>query len=306
MTKVLITGGSGFIGSYVVDKALEQGFAPIIFDTRWRGDYPEGAEVVLGDIRDPVSVTEAFARADLFVHLAAVLGTQETIKNPTPAAMTNIQGGLNILEAAAQYDVPGVYIGVGNHWMENTYSISKTTVERFIRMYNKERGTRVNVVRCVNAYGPRQVPAPPYGPSKVRKITPSFVCRALRGDPIEIYGDGHQVSDMVYVEDVAVVLLLTALAASRGDVFSRALEVGPADSRTVNEIAQLIIAMSASDSEIVHIPMRPGEEPGATVKAECATLNFIGMRPHQLTPLSEGMDRTIDYFEKYLKAFPNL
>ena len=298
--KVLVTGGSGFIGSWVVNRAIAEGMTPIIFDTRWRPGYPEGAEMVLGDIRDQVSVTEAFARVDMFVHLAAVLGTQETIKNPTPAAMTNIKGGLNILEAAAQYDVPGVYIGVGNHWMENTYSISKTTVERFIRMYNKERGTRVNVVRCVNAYGPGQVPAPPYGPSKVRKITPSFVCRALRGDPIEIYGDGWQVSDMVYVQDVAKVLLLSALRAERGEVFSRAIEVGPAESRTVNDIAQLIVAMTESESEIVHIPMRPGEEPGATVKAECATLNFIGMRPFELTPLSEGMDRTIEYFRDYL------
>ena len=88
-----------------------------------------------------------------------------------------------MLQAAAQYDLPGVYIGVGNHWMNNTYSISKTQVERFVDMYNTERGTRVNIVRVVNAYGPRQLAAHPYGPGKVRKITPAFICRALRDEP---------------------------------------------------------------------------------------------------------------------------
>jgi len=90
--------------------------------------------------------------------------------------------------------------------MQNTYSITKSTVERFVAMYNAERGTKVNVVRAMNAYGPRQVPAAPYGPSKVRKIAPSFICRALKGDPLEMYGTGSQVSDMVYVTDVAEAL----------------------------------------------------------------------------------------------------
>jgi UDP-glucose 4-epimerase len=126
-------------------------------------------------------MAELAAHVDGIIHLAACLGTQETIQNPRPAAETNVQGGLNFLEAIAQYDIPGVYIGVGNHWMNNTYSISKTTVERFAAMFNKERGTRCNIVRLVNAYGPYQSVAPPFGPAKVRKITPAFVCRALTG-----------------------------------------------------------------------------------------------------------------------------
>ncbi len=65
-------------------------------------------------------------------------------------------GGLNMLEAAAQYDTPGVYIGVGNHWMNNTYSITKTMIERFVDMFNRDRGTRVNIVRAMNAYGEGQ------------------------------------------------------------------------------------------------------------------------------------------------------
>jgi UDP-glucose 4-epimerase len=109
---------------------------------------------VLGDIRDATSVTEAVSHADGVIHLAGVLGTQETIDNPRPAAETNILGGLNVLEAIAQYGVPAVNIAVGNHWMNNTYSITKSTVARFADMYNRYRGTRVSVVRALNAYGP--------------------------------------------------------------------------------------------------------------------------------------------------------
>ena len=123
--------------------------------TTWKTgkEYPDGVEVFQGDIMDDVAVTEAMAHCDSWIHLAAVLGTQETIKNPRPAAKSNFIGGLNILEAV-QYNLPGTYIAVGNHWMNNTYSITKTMIVRFIDMYNRNRGTKVNIVRVVNIMVP--------------------------------------------------------------------------------------------------------------------------------------------------------
>ena len=93
--KVLVTGGAGFIGSYVVEKLKERGHEPVIFDHYNRGNYP--CPVILGDVRDEVAVTEAMAHVDSWIHLAAVLGTQETIANPRPAALSNLMGGLNML-----------------------------------------------------------------------------------------------------------------------------------------------------------------------------------------------------------------
>ena len=293
--KVLVTGGAGFIGGYVCRELAERGHDPVIFDHYDRGEYV--APVYLGDVCDSADVTEAMAHVDAFVHLAAVLGTQETIQNPQPAIVTNISGGLNILEAAAQYSVPGVYIGVGNHWMNNPYSISKTTVERLVDMYNRERGTQVNIVRAMNAYGPGQRAAPPYGTSRVRKITPAFVCRALAGDPVEVYGDGDQVSDMVYVEDVARALVLAMEHAAIGAVVPT-VEVGPPVRCTVNQVAELVIELCGSDSEIVHLPMRPGEIPGATVSADTSTLTYIGMDDCSLTPLRFGMRQTVEWFRE--------
>ena len=300
--KVLVTGGMGFIGRYVVEELLENNHTPIIFDhhRRLAKEYTDGVEVFQGDIMDDVAVTEAMAHCDSWIHLAAVLGTQETIKNPRPAAKSNLIGGLNILEAAAQYNLPGTYIAVGNHWMNNTYSITKTMIERFIDMYNRNRGTKVNIVRVVNAYGPRQLAAEPYGCGKVRKITPAFACRALLGQPIEVYGDGKQVSDMVYVGDVAKALVKATEKAVAGVVFPHPVEVGPSENMSVGEIAQLINEIAGGKSEIVNLPMRPGENVGDRVTADNSTLALVEMDPQDLVPLREGMEKTVAYFDQYL------
>jgi UDP-glucose 4-epimerase len=305
--KVLVTGGMGFIGRYVVEELQSRGHTPVIFD-HWRREtyeYPDDVQVILGDVIDEVAVTEAMAHVDSWIHLAAVLGTQETIQNPRPAALSNLNGGLNVLEAAAQYNLPGTYIGVGNHWMNNTYSITKTMIERFIDMFNKYRNTKINIVRVVNAYGPRQLAAAPYGPGKVRKITPAFICRALTGAPVEIYGDGLQVSDMVYVGDVAKALVTSTEKACNGIVFDRTVEIGPEENSTVKEIAELIVKLSGSSSEIVNLPMRPGEIPGAKVVADTSTLKLVDMNPNDLVGIEEGMIKTIEYFKEYLEKNAN-
>lgn len=325
--KIGITGGSGFIGSWVAHRAADQGHDVVILD---RTGYLGGstgrlveerrAALFLGDVRDATAMAELAAHVDGIIHLAACLGTQETINNPFPAAETNVMGGLNFLEACAQYDIPGVYIGVGNHWMNNSYSITKTAVERFVHMYNRERGTRVNIVRAVNAYGPGQSVAPPYGPAKVRKITPAFVCRALTGAPIEIYGDGNQVSDMVHVSDVATALIRALEAAAEGRVIPDPIEVGPAHHLTVNEVAQIVRDAAhayhlrslpagtephtAPYVDIVHLPMRPGEVPGDRVTADWTTLESIGMSYRDLIGPEEGLAATVKWYaENWLPGY---
>ena len=311
--KIGITGGAGFIGLHTAEVAAQRGHSVRIFDhlgrsapfleLTYNGTDWSSYDVVTsmkGDVRDATAVTELAAHVDGVIHLAACLGTQETIANPRPAAESNVMGGLNFLEAITQYDIPGVYIGVGNWWMENSYSISKHTIERYVRMYNAERGTRCNVVRAVNAYGPRQSIAPPFGSAKVRKITPAFTCRALTGAPIEVYGDGKQVSDMVHVTDVATALVLALEHAANGTVLDTAVEVGPRHHATVNQVAQQVIAaaerLGFAPVDIKHLPMRPGETPGAKVTADTSTLKLIGMDPAELVPLASGIHDTVQWY----------
>jgi nucleoside-diphosphate-sugar epimerase len=302
MKRILVTGGQGFIGGYVVEELLSRGYTPVIFDHHKKVDglLPEGCDYFIGDVRDDVAMIEAVAHTDGAIHLAAVLGTQECIGNPRPAAQSNLMGGLNFLEAVAQYDIPGVYIAVGNYWMNNPYSITKNMIERFTFMYNKDRGTRVNIVRAVNAYGPRQSVAAPFGSSKVRKITPSFVCRALTNQPIEIYGDGENISDMVYVGDVAKALVSALEKAEQGKVFHEAVECGPQESHTVKEVAELIIKLTGSTAGIKHLPMRPGEQAGVDVTANFFTLGLVDMDADELVSLEDGMTKTVEYYKEWL------
>lgn len=307
--RVGVTGGAGFIGGYIAEALRSAGHDVLVFDRYGRRS---DMDVMLGDVTDPVAVTELAAHVDGVIHLAAVLGTQETIANPRPSAVTNIMGSLNVFEACAQYNLPCVYAGVGNHWMRQhgtgAYTISKTAAEDFARMFNGYRHGRIAIVRPVNAYGPRQSVAAPYGTSKVRKITPAFVCRALTGANIEVYGDGQQVSDMVHVTDVARTFVAALEHTQRHGAPTMPVEVGPTVSHTVNEVAELVIKAAVdlgyAPVDLVHLPMRPGEVPGATVNADTRTLEQVGVDPNSFVPLDRGIRDTVAWYaEHWLPAY---
>ena len=143
MHKIGVTGGMGFIGRYVIEEIQLRGYIPVIFDhhLRSRDEYPENVEVFLGDVRDLTAFSELAAHVDGIIHLAAVLGTQETINDPLPAVMSNVVGGLNFLESVVKYDLPGVYIAVGNYWFNNPYSISKNMISKLIHQSNQIKWT---------------------------------------------------------------------------------------------------------------------------------------------------------------------
>ena len=308
--KVLVTGGNGFIGRATCRELLRLCHQPIVLDPRGREPEP-GCELRLGDIRDATAVSEAVAHAEAVVHLAGILGTQETITNPLPTAETNVLGGLNVFQAAALHELPTVNIGVGNWFEDNTYSLTKNCVERFVNMYGKYRGLPVATVRALNAYGPGQSVAAPYGPSKVRKITPSFVMKVLHRHEIEVYGDGQQIMDMVFVDDVARVLVAALLHVQkygyRPDV--PVFEAGTGRRTPVLQIAQEVIEAAAAVGVrnlpriITHLPMRPGETPGVEVRANTETLKPLaefGIEPARFTQLEPGMLTTVQWYRDHL------
>lgn len=312
MKTVGVTGGSGFIGGYVREELLSQGYEVVIFDRAPHGELAEGESFFLGDIRDEVAVSEFVAHVDGVIHLAAVLGTQETIENPKPAIETNVLGGLHVLAATTQYNVPLVYAGVGNHWMRTegggTYTITKTFIEDLCKMYIKNRRSRINVVRPVNAYGPRQSVAAPFGSSKVRKIMPSFIMRAIHNWDIEVYGGGTQVSDCVHVRDVAQVFVAALkYTEDHGSLWAKtgrdSFEVGPKnDTFTVKDIAELVVKITGSESEIKSLSMRPGEVNNAVVRADLGTLSHLaeyGIDPDNFISLEDGIRETVEWFREW-------
>jgi nucleoside-diphosphate-sugar epimerase len=295
--RVLVTGGSGFIGGYVVETLRMYGIFPVVFDRKSRL-WPEGVEVHLGDTRDFTAVMESVGSTDGFIHLAGVLGTQETVDEPEPAVQTNIIGGLNVFTAARHYKKRGVYIAVGNHWMNNSYSITKTTAERFALMANAEWGTEIAVVRALNAYGPKQKAEP------VRKIMPNFVVPALRNKPITVYGNGKQVMDMIYVADVAEILV-RALTEDHGR-YDSIFEAGTGRPTTVNDVLSVVLREverrrgyppRSLDSLVEHTQMRPGETKSSVVLGNPETLKPLGMSATDLMSLEDGVSRTVDWYE---------
>lgn len=311
--KIGVTGGQGFIGSWIRTELLRRGHQVVVFDRNPHTEMAAGEEFFLGDIRDETAVVELAAHVEGIIHLAAVLGTQETIGNPRPSADTNIRGSLNVFEAANQYGLPAVYAGVGNAWMRDhgtgSYTISKTAAEDYARMFNAYRGGNITIVRPVNAYGPGQSVAAPYGTSKVRKIMPSLSCRALTGAPIEVYGDGTQISDCVYVADVARTFATAVEHTAANGPTERPVEVGPLTSAAVNDIARLVAeeATHYTGREpvgIKHLPMRPGEVPNAVVSSDTSTLQQIGMTAADFVPLDEGIHHTVRYYaEQWLPGY---
>lgn len=301
MKKILCTGGQGFIGSHVVAELISRGYDVCIFDRHVSGIFDEKVkEFYMGDIRDASSIDEAVRNCDGVINLAGLLGTAEAVDDPIPAAQTNIFGGLNFLNAIRKYKKPGVQIAVGNHFENNTYSISKTTIERFALMYQKEHGVRVAVVRGLNAYGPGQHHKP------IRKITPNFVTRALRGEPIKIFGDGESIMDMIYVKDLASILVSALEMANSSKDINFVIEAGTGRRTTVNDIANEVSRQAykfnggmAGSNE--HVPMRAGESEHAVVVADTKTLpeSFLIRFPGgKLTTLEDGMKETVEWYYK--------
>lgn len=289
MKKILITGASGFIGSHTVEEALSRGLKVIAFD-RYKTKYPKGVESFQGDIRDFEAVNEAVQKVDYAINLAGILGTQETIDNPIPSVQTNIIGAVNFLRACRPtkfHKVKGVQIGVGNHWMNNSYSITKDTAARFTMMFNKEHGTQVAVVRGLNAYGERQKSEP------VRKIIPTFVKLALANKPITVYGDGEQIMDMIYVKDLAKILVDAAV--KDHGIYQDVIDGGTGRKTTVNWIAEKVIEAAKSKSEIKHLPMRPGEPEHSVVLADEDSLAMLGL--YDLTKFEDGIKRTVEWYK---------
>lgn len=271
MSRILVTGGSGFIGSAVKRVLERRGDEMVPFD------HPS-------DVCNRGQLETAVESCDGIIHLAGLLGTSELIGGERHAVDVNVLGAVNVLDAAQGR--PVVQIGTGHRGQLNTYAVTKGCAEDLALIRARVAGEPVNVVRAYHAYGPGQKACPPHGKSIVRKIIPSFVCRALTGMPLEIWGDGKQLIDLVHVDDVGL-----ALVAALYEPFGCVLEAGTGVATSVLDAARLVIELCDSRSEIVHLPMRPGEPEGDTVVAE-APFNPFGI------PLRCGLEATIPYYRE--------
>jgi UDP-glucose 4-epimerase len=271
--RVLVTGGAGFIGSHLVDALLAQGHSVLALDDLSTGslsnlkaaNQSSQFRFVEGSILDPETVAAVVSEVDEVYHLAAAVGVKFVLDNPLRSLLTNIRGTENVLEAAHQQNNKKVILfsssevygkGASVPFREDddrllgptsvlrwSYAASKAVDEFLALGYHHERRMPVVVVRCFNTCGPRQ--SPHYG-----MVIPRFVERALRNEPMLVYGDGLQSRCFSSVHDVVRgVLMLAAEPRAVGQVFN----IGTQEEVSVAELARRIKLMTGSDSVIENV-----------------------------------------------------
>lgn len=278
--RVLITGGSGFIGTHLVNRLEREGHKIATFD--WM------KKMFREDLRNPNDVNFTFSRfkPEVVYHLGAILGTKETFSDPIQTAEVNIIGTLNVLEAALRWKSLFIYTSKPIIWV-NPYTITKTCAEMFIEMYQRIHGLDTIVLRLHNVYGPGQKSGP------VEKAIPIFIEHTLRGEDIPVYGDGEQKPDWVYIDDVVDALVLAMEKKPAGEP---AMDIGTGVSTSVNDVVKMILKLTGSKSQIHYLPIRVGEGPEKEVKADISrAAELLGWKPK--VSVEEGLRKTIPYYE---------
>ncbi|MBI4282605.1 MAG: NAD-dependent epimerase/dehydratase family protein [Chloroflexi bacterium] len=268
-TKILVTGGGGFIGSHVVDRLLELGHQVVVVDDFRSGrlsNLSPHIPLYRTDIASP-ALEEVFRqeRPELVCHYAAQISVQQSMKDPLGDADTNVRGSLNLLQNCVQYGVKKVvYTSSGGaiygeplrlpcdethpvHPLSH-YGVSKYAVENYLHVYRQSHGLDYTVLRLSNVYGPRQ---DPFGEAGVVAI---FSQAMLTGKPLVINGSGEQERDFLYVLDV-VEASVTALEKGSGEAFN----IGTGRGASVNQIYSLLKRNANFSGDAPHGPSKPGE-----------------------------------------------
>ena len=294
MPSVLVTGGSGFIGSHVVDRLLAAGHAPVIFDVRPSEHHTQDqVPFVCGDLADLERLCDAMRGCDAVIHMAAAADVNAVEGAPLDAEERNARGTLNALEAARRGGVER-FIYASTIWVysdtpaecheeslalqppAHIYSATKLAGELYCRSYGELYGLESTILRFGIPYGPRARPT---------AVIPAFIGKALAGEPLTVAGDGSQSRRFVYVEDLAagVVAALDPVAAGR------TYNLVGAEDVSIAEIAQAVRA-AVGDVAIERVPGRNGDYAGAPVSGARAA-GELGWAP--TTSFDEGLRRSV-------------
>src|SRR5436190_13224946 len=271
--RMLVTGGAGFIGSHLSEALLERGHEVWALDDLSTGrldnlvsfERDPRFRFLEGDVTDPALVKGLIAQCDQVFHLAAAVGVKYVLENPLRSLITNIRGSEVVLEAAAEHnrrvilfsssEVYGKGMTVPfaedddrvlgpTHILRWSYACGKAVDESLAQAYFQQRQLPVVVVRCFNTCGPRQTGS--YG-----MVIPNMIVRALRDEPILVFGDGQQSRCFSAVSDVVRgVMMLADAREAEGEVFN----VGSDEEVTILELAERIRAICDSKSEIELVP----------------------------------------------------
>ncbi|MPZ89066.1 MAG: NAD-dependent epimerase/dehydratase family protein [Nitriliruptorales bacterium] len=311
MSRVLVTGGAGFIGSNLVDRLLADGHEVTVVDDLSTGKLANLSEAR----RDPgrplsfsrlditseaMDKTVARARPEIVVHLAAQIDVRRSMVDPTHDAMVNVVGTVRLLEACRRHGVEKVVFTTSGGCIygeppvedlpivedydghpHSPYGAGKRGVEEYLYTYQALYALRWTSLALGNVFGPRQDPAGEAG------VVSIFGGLMLQGRPVTIYGDGHQTRDFVFVEDVVEACVLAMKAAD-----GLRCNIGTGRQTSVNELFALLADLSDYPHLAERAPHRPGELRHVALDISRARAE-LGWQPQ--VPLWDGLAETLDW-----------
>lgn len=306
--RVLVTGGAGFIGSHVCQAYRDAGWEVTALDdlsTGRRSNLPDGVTLVEEDIRSEAAADLVRSgRFELVNHHAAQIDVRVSVARPRHDASINIDGLLNLLEAARDGEVPrflfvssggAIYGEAGEVPSPETtlkaplsgYGVSKLAGEHYLYAFRKLFGIEGASLRYSNVYGPRQDPNGEAG------VVAVFSNRLLSRKPLTIYGDGMQTRDYVYAEDVARanLLLTTTPLLEPTTVDDVAFNVATGQETSVVRLAETLLTAAGVEVEVQHAPPRKGEVLRSCLRTE--KLRGLGWVPQ--VSLEQGLRNTYEH-----------
>ena len=285
-----MTGGSGFLGSFVVERLLDGGHVPTVADVR-QPRWTPGVPWIDMDVTDAAAVGAGIeeARPEVVMHLAGLLGTSETFDHPQHTVTTNVLGTLNVLDACREAGARFIGVETGTPWL-SPYAISKRAARDFARAYHVTFGVPVTVLKVFNAFGPRQD-----GTGDVTKIVPRFAVNAIRGVSLPVFGDGSQVIDLVHADGCAECFVRAVeRAPGRGEI----IEVGSGEPISVLAVARHILDLLGG-GDVRFLPPRIGEGDERPVADTRAAQELLGYAPSaELDRLAE----TVEWYRDHVVA----
>src|SRR5437879_8930610 len=311
----LVTGGAGFIGSHLVERLLADGARVRVLDnftTGARSNLPfakafgRRLEVVRGDIRQRGVVERATRGVRVVFHQAAMRSVPRSVKDPLGANANNVTGTLHVLEAARRCKVPRVvYASSSSVYGDrpdlpkredqppapvSPYAVSKAAAEQYAAIWTRLYDVETVGLRYFNVFGPRQDPKSQYA-----AVIARFIQWGLRGQPLEVHGDGTQSRDFTYIDNVVEANRLAGHApAAEGAVFN----VGCGDRVSLLDIIARREGLLGRKLERRHTPSRGGDVPHALADVSKAK-RLMGYSP--LVDFDEGFRRTVEYFKSSSK-----
>lgn len=308
--RILITGGSGFIGSHLAEKLLKQGHEVVVADNFFTGfkkniehlrDFSD-FEIIRHDVTVPLSV-----EVDAIYHLACPASPIHYQRFPVQTIKTSVLGSINMLELARRLEIPILLSSTSevygdpqispqneSYWgnvnpigIRACYDEGKRAAETLFFDYHRQYGVKIKVARIFNTYGPRMSPDD-------GRVVSNFIVQALQGRDLTIYGDGSQTRSFCYVDDL--VSGLEKLMISEGE-FTGPVNLGNPNERTVRELAQTIIDLTNSNSKILNLAL-PSDDPKQRRPDILLAEKMLGWIPK--IDIQIGLKETISYFSKIL------